>query len=864
MAQEPELIVEVDRTTVYLGDSITYAIMVNNAQDPSEPTLAELPDFQVEFLGTQDQNSRSMLIENGVRTEIVRRGRQYAYRLTPKTTGKSTIGAPKATIDGKDVVGRSIEITIKTQDAVRLQMSVDRPSVYPTQEFTLSLKVLIKSLPEPNSDRDPVAVLPNPPILNIPWLDDDSLPKSLKSNQPLKETLQRYLSNRGTGFGINGYRDNSPFSLLDNRPLTFQTRPKVKKIADADGQEIEFWEYEFNRTLTAGGPGTIEFVPATAKGVFATSVVRGRLQGEELFSKSQPVTVEVKDVPATGRPASYIGAVGKISLVAELSPTTAHVGDPLTLAITLNGFGQLADAQPPKLDALKAITDSFKVYEGTTQTTDESKKFSYSLRALNSSVTQLPEIEVSYFDVDSEKFVAIKTPPIAVTITEAERLSSSSVISSNNSSGESSSGLQIADGGLFGNYDQLSGLKDERPKLTFFAGLWLAMALSAFFTHAIIALVRRRNADPKRQRIKSSLARAQSILQSAKVNADGQLSGAELDRARQSLVALLADFADLPAQAISTREVDDHLSKLDVDEPLRSEVRKLLDQCDAVRFGSTSQTASLEMVQSLLVRLHQSLSQTIQLIVLLGFCVLAGCTSPASDDLNKQFVEAGRLFESAKTTEDFVNVAARYQQIVDAGLAGGAVMFNQGNAWVKAGQNGRAIACYRQALQYWPRDEHIRANLKSVLMKAGLDATKIETQNSSALNYVYFWRAWLNFKEKLVVLTVLLGLVLGSSLALWRSGASRWWIGGLLVASTIFAVPTWFDYQDQYLTERGVAISSVTAYKGTGADYGPAFTGALTEGTEFVVVDQQLDWLQIELKDLGRGWIRRDQVVIYQ
>lgn len=59
--------------------------------------------------------------------------------------------------------------------------------------------------------------------------------------------------------------------------------------------------------------------------------------------------------PLDGRPDSFIGAIGSFTVVSELSPTTARVGDPLTLAITLKGKGLLSDAQPPRLDSVAEI-----------------------------------------------------------------------------------------------------------------------------------------------------------------------------------------------------------------------------------------------------------------------------------------------------------------------------------------------------------------------------------------------------------------------------------------------------------------------------------------------------------------------------
>ena len=38
--------------------------------------------------------------------------------------------------------------------------------------------------------------------------------------------------------------------------------------------------------------------------------------------------------------------------------------------------------------------------------------------------------------------------------------------------------------------------------------------------------------------------------------------------------------------------------------------------------------------------------------------------------------------------------AAKAQEILDAGVTSGVVLYNQGNAFMRAGQTGRAIACY--------------------------------------------------------------------------------------------------------------------------------------------------------------------------
>ena len=154
-ADEPQLIVETDREKVYEGESILYRVTLNNVEKPKEPDLKALDaDFSIATLGSHSLNSRSVTIINGHMTEESRRGRQYNYRLTPKRTGMLTIPAPSVEIDGRQLRGREIVLTVASpeeQDVVQMEIRSDREAVYPMQPFTVTLTISVKALPRPYS-----------------------------------------------------------------------------------------------------------------------------------------------------------------------------------------------------------------------------------------------------------------------------------------------------------------------------------------------------------------------------------------------------------------------------------------------------------------------------------------------------------------------------------------------------------------------------------------------------------------------------------------------------------------------------------------------------------------------------------------
>ena len=58
-ADAPELIVELERPTIYEGESVMYRVTLNNVENPREPDLKALAaDFQVVPAGQQSLDSR--------------------------------------------------------------------------------------------------------------------------------------------------------------------------------------------------------------------------------------------------------------------------------------------------------------------------------------------------------------------------------------------------------------------------------------------------------------------------------------------------------------------------------------------------------------------------------------------------------------------------------------------------------------------------------------------------------------------------------------------------------------------------------------------------------------------------------------
>src|ERR1700678_3289368 len=98
------------------------------------------------------------------------------------------------------------------------------------------------------------------------------------------------------------------------------------------------------------------------------------------------------------------------------------------------------------------------------------------------------------------------------------------------------------------------------------------------------------------------------------------------------------------------------------------------------------------------------------ILVLTGEALAAG---PGTRE--RTFVHALEVFDAAKAPDDYRESAALLESLLADGFKNGAVFYNLGNAYFRAGEYGRSIAAYRKAKPYRPRDPYLEANLRQVL-----------------------------------------------------------------------------------------------------------------------------------------------------
>ncbi|MCB1124921.1 MAG: tetratricopeptide repeat protein [Verrucomicrobiae bacterium] len=227
---------------------------------------------------------------------------------------------------------------------------------------------------------------------------------------------------------------------------------------------------------------------------------------------------------------------------------------------------------------------------------------------------------------------------------------------------------------------------------------------------------------------------------------------------------------------------------------------------------------------------------------------LLGLSPVTLADAQASFDEAKVLYEQGQYEE----AARAFDRLYTNGLSSVALHYNLGNAWLKAGQPGRAIAHYRVAEHLTPRDADVRANLRIArLVVAGGQSPPHQpflrrwfghlSLNEWTLGTTFTFWAWLT-----VLVIGLLRPELGPRLLRPRQAAL-----GLTVLLGVGLFLAWASRP---------AMEAVVLDADSPLHHGPReeteVVQALKAGQELVVVDRLGSWARVEGAPRGIGWMQ--------
>ncbi len=228
-------------------------------------------------------------------------------------------------------------------------------------------------------------------------------------------------------------------------------------------------------------------------------------------------------------------------------------------------------------------------------------------------------------------------------------------------------------------------------------------------------------------------------------------------------------------------------------------------------------------------------------------------------DRERSFMRALGVFDAAQNQEQYREAAQEFESILSDGYRSGAVYYNLGNSYFRAGEYGRAILNYRKARPYLPRDPYLKANLQQAIAAA---PGKLADPPALWWSHVLFWSDWVSFPTKVAAgCTALCAAALVMVVAVTiRAGRLNWIAVGMLAIGLLIGVDVLLNNAEAIDKQRAVITGETVARKGTGQSYEPAFDQPLRDGAEFQVLSVSSDWTLGRFEGIGDGWVKNDFV----
>ena len=552
----------VDRQEIFVGESFTMQIGVEGAESPAEPDISHLTDFTVRTLGGQSNSSTMVSNTNGTWQQITRHGYIFNYSLTPNKSGQLIIPAIHVVIDGKSYPTRPIAIFSREPEETaefKLRMSLSQETCY----------------------------VGEPVILTTTWYVGKDV-KNFEFNLPVLADPLFDVFPETTGAATTN--QNTIEILVGTHTVT---ATKGKKRLDGE----DFLTVTFHHHLVPIQEGTFTLPQTTVACQALTGYQQSRANRpfgglrsdlfEDFFNSGRRAIYQTFVTPSTqpkltvlplpdkNKPASFSGLVGLYTIHAEATPTQVNIGDPITLTITVEGSSlkhatlpDLSRFLPPESFKLPGEMAPGKIIEGK-------KVYTQTIRVKNNNVTEIPPLNLVYFDTGDKKYKTARTAPIPLKI-NATRIITALDAEGTDVTTKNKKIEEVIEG-INHNYEEIEGKATYRnQKSPIF--LWFALLLppGLFFLGYTLSFLHKRNSNGAERKNRKAYTTLKKEL------ASSPQAGEQIHRVLQNY---LAAKIDQTAGTITFDDVKQKIMQNQRETWLLDELKQVMEECEALRYA---------------------------------------------------------------------------------------------------------------------------------------------------------------------------------------------------------------------------------------------------------------------------------------
>src|SRR5436190_17922410 len=402
----PKITAVLTSSEVVVGETVQLQIQIDNARASAiTPRDIEVPGLQIHYTG---ESTQMMMRNFSVSSSIT-----YSYTILPEKSG--TYKIPPQTIRvGKDNL-QTPELTLRVADSAKAKAGArgnrSASGGAPADSGqTAEEKIAFAELLVPKKTAYVGEIIPV--VLRI----------GFNSRTQLREMAVPQIN--GQGFTVQKLSEGEKnLETIDGQSYVVFTYKTAISAARPGDFQIGPVEEKANVLVARRSSGVRRrpFDPFSGEDPFSdpffTMPFAGLMEQHEINIKSDPVSLEVKSLPA-GAPASFSGAIGNFSMTAEANPKRVQVGDPITIKAAIAGRGNFDRMNAPELSDERGWhkyppSSNFKQDDDVGISGTRSFELVVSP---NEKLATIPPLVFSYFDPAKDRYITLHSDAMPITV----------------------------------------------------------------------------------------------------------------------------------------------------------------------------------------------------------------------------------------------------------------------------------------------------------------------------------------------------------------------------------------------------------------------------------------------------------------
>lgn len=561
-----------------------------------------------------------------------------------------------------------------------------------------------------------------------------------------------------------------------------------------------------------------------------------------IYAVAPAIDIIVKPLPVNDSGLEYSGLVAPIDFEVSINPTELEIGQILEMDIKVSGNTPHNMIELPTLSHQAGLRERFLVDNDLNRIWhSEGTLFRTYLRPLSTTIQALPALHFLILNPNSGVYETHSTEAIPLKTLPSE---GRSFIPLKNYKGASIT-LTNQPEGIWHNLkvnrmnDILNTLFDSLSR-----HFWLCIALGPF---AFICL---------RPIVNNQRRRAYDHSYRLRMDAYNRFKRATKQSPEKwtTFLNFMAVNFEKSGKAWTMSDSINALKTINASDTDIENIVRMHKDLDARDFSSSSNEVTFSQLDSVAKQILKSISKLSIILLLAGHSLTPKATAANWSEAEHLFTQAQNGIPGSEAANALYQQAAlKFQAEATIEKHPGESWVNAGNAWFKAGATGRAIAAYRNALNYRPFDSKLTENLA---------AARAMTLNEIPENTHWWQRVPLRW---LKATTVIANLIFWIGLLFWIRYRNRQALIFATFCTTFLLFVSVFLLQRAYkIRTAGVIIADVSyAKKGPSHAYANAFNEPLHDGAEFIVLENQENWSFVEFSDGRRAWVLSSQTTTF-